>query len=656
MTEPKQWVKEDPEREDVFWPTEAMKERAWVSDESIYEEALENPQEFWAKHAEEGIDWYEKWDETYTEEPYDYEWFEGGKLNLAYNAVDRHVENGNGDKNAIIWEPEPTDEETIRMTYSELQSEVSKFANVLEGFGVEKGDRVGIYMPMIPEALIAMLATARVGAAHSVVFSAFSPDSLKDRLEDANAKVLVTADGYYRRGKPLNLKKNADKGLEGSPVEDVVTVKRTDANVNMEDGRDHWYHELMEGADDQHEPAVMNSSDLAFILYTSGTTGKPKGVMHHVGGYAVQAYLTAKWNFNLHEDDIFWCTADVGWITGHTYINYGPLLNGVTTVVYEGAPDYPEYDRLWQIIEDEGVTGFYTAPTAIRMFIKQGEKWPEKHDLSSLRILGTVGEPINKDAWLWYFENIGGGRTPVIDTWWQTETGANVINALPGIGPFIPTYAGKPFPGINADLLDTEGSTVGTNEGGYLTLQSPFPPSLIRGVYKRPEKFKDEYWSEYGPDYYFTSDGARKDADGNIRITGRLDDVMNVAGHRLATGEVENALGKHDAVAEPAVVSRPDDVKGEVPVAFVMLEKDADVDPEKLQEELIQLVDDTIGPTARPADIIIADEVPKTRSGKIMRRILKSLVRGEDVGDLTTLRNPGAVEDLQKKLEESDNS
>ncbi|MFW6104533.1 MAG: acetate--CoA ligase [Candidatus Bipolaricaulota bacterium] len=650
MTEPKQWVKEDPEKEDVFWPTEEMKERAWVSDESIYDEALENPQEFWAKHAEEGIDWYEKWDEVYTEEPYNYEWFVGGKLNLAYNAVDRHVENGNGDKNAIIWEPEPTDEETVRLTYSDLLEEVSKFANVLENFGVEKGDRVGIYMPMVPEALIAMLATARVGAAHSVVFSAFSPESLKDRLKDANAKVLITADGYYRRGKPLNLKKNANKGLQGSPVEDVVTVQRTGADVEMEEGRDHWYHELMEDADSEHEPAVMNSSDLAFILYTSGTTGKPKGVMHHVGGYTVQSYLTAKWNFNLHDDDIFWCTADVGWITGHTYINYGPLLNGITTVVYEGAPDYPEYDRLWEIIENEGVTGFYTAPTAIRMFIKQGTEWPEKHDLSSLRILGTVGEPINKDAWLWYFNHIGGGRCPLVDTWWQTETGANVINALPGIGPFIPTFAGKPFPGINADLLDTEGNPVGTNEGGYLTIKSPFPPSLIRGVYKRPEKFKEEYWSEYGPDYYFTSDGARKDEDDNIRITGRLDDVMNVAGHRLATGEVENALGKHDAVAEPAVVSRPDEVKGEVPVAFVMLEKGADIDSETLQKELIQLVDDTIGPTARPADIIIAEEVPKTRSGKIMRRILKSLVRGEDVGDLTTLRNPEAVEDLQKKL------
>ena len=650
MTEPKKWVKEDPEREDVFWPTEEMKERAWVSDESIYEEALEDPQGFWAKHAEEGIDWYEKWDEVYTEEPYNYEWFAGGKLNLCYNAVDRHVENGKGDEDAIIWEPEPTDEETVRMTYSELLEEVSKFANVLESFGVEKGDRVGIYMPMVPEALIAMLATARVGAAHSVVFSAFSPDSLKDRLEDANAKVLVTADGYYRRGKPLNLKKNANKGLQGSPVENVVTVQRTGKDVEMQEGRDHWYHELMKDADTEHEPEVMNSSDLAFILYTSGTTGKPKGVMHHVGGYTVQAYLTAKWNFNLHDDDIFWCTADVGWITGHTYINYGPLLNGVTTLVYEGAPDYPEYDRLWEIIEDEGVTSFYTAPTAIRMFIKQGTEWPEKHDLSSLRILGTVGEPINKDAWLWYFENIGGGRCPVVDTWWQTETGANVINALPGVGPFIPTVAGKPFPGIDVDLLDTEGNPVGVDEGGYLTIKSPFPPSLIRGVYKRPEKFKDEYWSEYGPDYYFTSDGARKDEDGNIRITGRLDDVMNVAGHRLATGEVENALGKHELVAEPAVVSRPDEVKGEVPVAFVMVKKGAEFDEETLQKELIQLVDDTIGPTARPADIIIADEVPKTRSGKIMRRILKSLVRGEDVGDLTTLRNPETVEELQEKL------
>ncbi len=651
MTEPKQWVKPDPEKEDVFWPTEEMKEQAWVSDESIYEEALENPEEFWAEQAEEGIDWYEKWDEVYTEEPYDYEWFVGGKLNLAYNAVDRHVENGKGDENAIIWESEPTDEDTVRITYSELKDEVSKFANVLESLGVEKGDRVGIYMPMIPEALIAMLATARVGAAHSVVFSAFSPDSLKDRLEDANAKVLVTADGYYRRGKPLNLKKNANKGLRGSPVENVVTVKRTGGDVEMEEGRDHWYHELMEDASTEHEPAVMNSSDLAFILYTSGTTGKPKGVMHHVGGYAVQAYLTTKWNFDLHEGDIFWCTADVGWITGHTYINYGPLMNGATTVVYEGAPDYPEYDRLWEIIENEGVTQFYTAPTAIRMFIKQGTEWPEKHDLSSLKVLGTVGEPINKDAWMWYFETIGGGRCPIIDTWWQTETGANVINALPGVGPFIPVYAGRPFPGINANLLDTEGKPVGVDEGGYLTLKSPFPPSLIRGVYKRPEKFKEEYWSEYGPSYYFTSDGARKDEEGNIRITGRLDDVMNVAGHRLATGEVENAIGKHELVAESAVVSRPDDVKGEVPIAFVMLERGADVDSETLKKELIGLVDDTIGPTARPADIIIADEVPKTRSGKIMRRILKSLVKGENPGDLTTLRNPEAVERLQEKIQ-----
>lgn len=625
-----------------------MKERAWVSDESIYEEAAQSPEEFWAEQARQGIDWYEEWDETYRQEPYDYDWFVGGKLNLAYNALDRHVEAGKGDKTALIWEPEPTDQATVKYTYSELLEEVSKFANVLEGLGVEKGDRVGIYMPMIPEALVAMLGCARVGAVHSVVFSAFSPDSLRDRLDDANAKVLITADGYHRRGKPLNLKKNADKGVKDSPTDKVVVVNRAGLDVNMKSGRDHWYSDLMEGSSSDHEPAVMNSTDLAFILYTSGTTGRPKGVMHHVGGYTVQTYLTAKWNFDLHEDDIFWCTADVGWITGHSYINYGPLLNGVSTVVYEGAPDYPEYDRFWQIIEEQGVTGFYTAPTAIRMFIKQGKEWPEKHDLSSLRILGTVGEPINKDAWLWYYENIGGGRCPVIDTWWQTETGANVINALPGVGPFIPTYAGKPFPGINAELLDTEGQPVGVDEGGYLTLRPPFPPSLVRGVYKRPEKFRDEYWSEYGPEYYYTSDGARKDEEGNIRITGRLDDVMNVAGHRLATGEVENAISKHEDVAEAAVVSRPDDVKGEVPVAFVMLERGADA--EGLEEELIKLVDDAIGPTARPADIVIADEVPKTRSGKIMRRILKSLVRGEDVGDLTTLRNPESVEELQKKL------
>ncbi|MFP4588934.1 MAG: acetate--CoA ligase [Candidatus Bipolaricaulota bacterium] len=648
MVQEKKWAKPHPKHKDVFVPTEEMKERAWVSDESIYEEAAQSPEEFWAEQARQGIDWYEEWDETYRQEPYDYDWFVGGKLNLAYNALDRHVEAGKGDKTALIWEPEPTDQATVKYTYSELLEEVSKFANVLEGLGVEKGDRVGIYMPMIPEALVAMLGCARVGAVHSVVFSAFSPDSLRDRLDDANAKVLITADGYHRRGKPLNLKKNADKGVKDSPTDKVVVVNRAGLDVNMKSGRDHWYSDLMEGSSSDHEPAVMNSTDLAFILYTSGTTGRPKGVMHHVGGYTVQTYLTAKWNFDLHEDDIFWCTADVGWITGHSYINYGPLLNGVSTVVYEGAPDYPEYDRFWQIIEEQGVTGFYTAPTAIRMFIKQGKEWPEKHDLSSLRILGTVGEPINKDAWLWYYENIGGGRCPVIDTWWQTETGANVINALPGVGPFIPTYAGKPFPGINAELLDTEGQPVGVDEGGYLTLRPPFPPSLVRGVYKRPEKFRDEYWSEYGPEYYYTSDGARKDEEGNIRITGRLDDVMNVAGHRLATGEVENAISKHEDVAEAAVVSRPDDVKGEVPVAFVMLERGADA--EGLEEELIKLVDDAIGPTARPADIVIADEVPKTRSGKIMRRILKSLVRGEDVGDLTTLRNPESVEELQKKL------
>lgn len=652
MAEAKQWVERDPQGEDVFWPNEAMKERAWVSDASIYEEAMEDPEEFWAEQAREGIDWFEEWEETYQQEPYNYEWFVGGKLNLAYNALDRHVEGGKADETALIWEPEPTDEETVKYTYGELLEEVSKFSNVLESLGVEKGDRVGIYMPMIPESLVAMLACARVGAAHSVVFSAFSPDSLKDRLLDADAKVLITADGYYRRGKPLNLKKNADKGADGSPVEDMVVVKRAGVDVDMMEGRDHWYGDLMEGASAEHEPAVMDSSDLAFILYTSGTTGKPKGVMHHVGGYTVQAYLTAKWNFDLHDGDIFWCTADVGWITGHTYINYGPLLNGVTTLVYEGAPDYPEYDRLWEIVEDNGVTGFYTAPTAIRMFIKQGTEWPEKHDLSSIRVLGTVGEPINKDAWMWYFENIGGGRCPVVDTWWQTETGANVINALPGVGPFIPTYAGKAFPGIKAELLDTEGNEVGVDEGGYLTLRPPFPPSLIRGVYGRPEKFRDEYWSEYGPEYYYTSDGARKDEDGNIRITGRLDDVMNVAGHRLATGEVENAVSQHEDVAEAAVVSRPDEVKGEVPVAFVMLERGAD--PEGLEEELIKLVDDAIGPTARPADIIIADEVPKTRSGKIMRRILKSLVRGEDVGDLTTLRNPESVERLQEKVSQAE--
>ncbi|MEN3010957.1 MAG: acetate--CoA ligase [Candidatus Bipolaricaulaceae bacterium] len=640
------WVQPDPKRENWYWPTEAMKARAWVSDPKVYEEAAANPVAFWAKRAEE-IVWFQKWSETYVDEPYAHKWFVGGKLNLSYNSLDRHVEAGKGNKVALIWEPEPPHEPNRVLTYRELLAEVSRLANALKRLGIRKGDRIGIYLPMIPEAVIAMQACVRIGAVHTVVFSAFSAESLRDRLLDSGARLLITADGYYRRGKLIDLKPQADQALTGTKVEKVIVVRRTGHAVPMDPKRDIWYHELVQGEKDFCPAEPLDSEDLAFILYTSGTTGKPKGVMHTTGGYAVQVYTTAKWDFNLHEDDVHFCTADVGWITGHSYVNYGPLMNGVATVVYEGSPDYPDFGRMWQIVEKHKVTVYYTAPTAIRMHVKWGDEWPKKYDLSTLRVLGTVGEPINEEAWLWYFKLIGGERCPIIDTWWQTETGATCVQALPGIGPFIPTVAGRPFPGIRAKIVDAGGAPVKPGEGGYLVLEPPFPPALTRGLYGDPEKFRATYFGEFGPRLYFTKDGARMDEMGNIRITGRVDDVMNVAGHRLATAEVEDALSQHPLVSEVAVVSRPDEIKGEVPVAFVLLKAGAQPS-EDLKKELIKTVDKYIGPTARPAEIYFVEDVPKTRSGKIMRRILKALVRGEPVGDITTLRNPECVEDLKR--------
>ncbi len=649
MADALQWVKKDPNEENVFWPTEELKKRTWVSDEAIYEQAKSDPEAFWAGHAKD-LHWFKPWDKTYEFAPQAYKWFVGGKTNLSYNSLDRHIEAGKGDNLALIWEPEPIDEQPVKLTYKQLHEQVSKLANALKALGVKKGDAVGIYLPMIPEAVVAMQACARIGAPHSVVFSAFSPDSLRDRMVDCEAKVVITADGYFRRGKAINLKANADAGIENSPVEKLVVVKRTGVDVPMTEGRDVWYHDIVANASSDCPAEQMDSEDLAFLLYTSGTTGKPKGIMHTTGGYAVQAHITAKWNFDLHEGDVYWCTADVGWITGHTYINYGPLMNGVTSLLYEGSPDAPDYGRFWAIIEKHKVTQLYTAPTAIRMFVKWGDEWPNKYDLSSLRLLGTVGEPINVDAWLWYFNVIGGGRCPIIDTWWQTETGANMVNSLPGIGPFIPTIAGRPFPGVLGDILDSGGTPLGIDEGGYLSIFSPFPPSLTRGIYGDMERFKSQYFTEYGAERYFTSDGARKDAIGNIRITGRVDDVMNVAGHRLATAEVESALAQNDNVAEVAVVSRPHDLKGEVPVAFVLLR--AGIEPsEEITKSLMTTVNQVIGPTGRPDQIVFAHEVPKTRSGKIMRRVLKALVRHEPVGDLTTLQNPESVSDLKKLVD-----
>jgi len=640
------WVTEKDEQ-GRYWPSEEMKKKAFMSDPGIYEEAAKDPGAFWAKMAKEGLDWFEDFSANYEFKPPHYKWFLGGKINACYNCLDRHVIAGKGDNTAMVWVPEPTDEEAKKFSYSELLALVKKFANVLKKLGVKEGDRVGIYLPMIPEVQIAMLACARIGAVHSVCFSAFSGDSLKARLIDSEAKVLVTSDGYYRRGKPLNLKKNADIGVEGSPVKNVIVVKRGGLEVEMKEGRDFWYHELMEKAEEECEAVPLDSEHMLFTLYTSGTTGKPKGIIHETGGYMAQAHWVCKWAFDLHEDDVFWCTADVGWITGHTFNCYGPLSVGTTMLFFEGAPDYPDKDRWWKIIEDNKVSVFYTAPTAIRMFVMWGDQYPAKHDLSSLRWLGTVGEPIDHDAWNWYFEKIGGSRCPIIDTWWQTETGAPLICALPGVGPFVPSVAGRPFPGVNAEIVDTQGNPIAKDDGGYLILKSPFPPAMLRGVWKNPERYVSTYFSEYGNEIYYAGDGARFFDNDNIRITGRLDDVMKVAGHRLSTAELESAIDLHPMVSECAVVPRPHEIKGEVPIAFVILK--AGTPNDELKAELIQHVRKEIGPTAKPAEIYFVQDLPKTRSGKIMRRMLKSLLTDKPLGDVTTLQNPDAMERLKQK-------
>ncbi len=657
------WVVKDARGKEVWWPSEELKRRAWVNDESIYEEAGKDPEAFWARLAKEGLHWYKGWDKVYEWTPPHFRWFVGGKINASHNAADRHMNTGRRYKAAIIWEPEPTDEPGRILTYHDLYREVNKFANVLKALGVKKGDRVGIYLPMIPELQIAMLACTRIGAVHSVVFSAFSAESLRTRLEDAEAKVLITADGYYRRGRLLNLKAEADKAVEGTGVKDVVAIKRAGLDVNMVEGRDHWWHELMRGADPYCEPEAMDSEDTMFILYTSGTTGRPKGVVHTTGGYLAQAYWTSKWDFDIHDDDIFWCTADIGWITGHTYSCYGPLMLGATMLVYEGAPDYPEPDRWWAILEKYGVTVLYTAPTAIRMFVKHGEKWPRKHDLTSLRILGTVGESIDREAWLWYFYNIGGGRCPIIDTWWQTETGGTLVNSLPGVGPFIPTVAGRSFPGTRHRVLDDAGREVGMKESGSLVQLGPFAPGMLRDIYGDPERYEELYFSRYRDRVchvydghvryrarvYYTYDRARVwDETYNIRLGGREDDVMKVAGHRLATAEVENALTEHEAVAEAAVVPAPHEIKGEVPVAFVIPKKGDP--PDELAREITAKVVKKIGPTAKPERIIFTPNLPKTRSGKIMRRVLKALLANEPIGDTSTLLNPESIEELRRKV------
>jgi acetyl-CoA synthetase len=627
----------------VFEPSAEFVARSVVSDPAIYQRAAEDPEAFWAEQAEQ-LSWSRRWDSVMEWTPPWVKWFVGGTLNVSANCLDRHVAAGGGDKVAYHWEGEPGDTRTI--TYRELLDEVGRFANALKGLGVRKGDRVAIYLGMVPELPVAMLACARIGAAHSVVFGGFSAESLKDRINDAEAKVLVTADGGYRRGQVVPLKANADEAVAECPsIEHVVTVRRTGGEHPFVEGRDLWYHDLVADQPTACEPEGMDAEDLLFLLYTSGTTGKPKGIAHTTGGYLTQVAATHRMIFDLHEDDVYWCAADIGWVTGHSYIVYGPLANHTTGILYEGAPDWPDKDRLWAIAERYGATILYTAPTAIRAFMRWGTEFPERHDLSSLRLLGSVGEPINPEAWVWYWTYIGGGRCPIVDTWWQTETGAILITPLPGITALKPGSATNPFPGIQADVVDEQGTSVPLGGGGYLVLRHPWP-SIARTIWGDPDRYVDTYFGRYGPEVYLAGDGAKRDEDGYFWLLGRIDDVMNIAGHRLSTYEIESALVDDQKVAEAAVVSRPDALKGEGIVAFVTLKGGFEGD-EAMLKELRDHVAHVIGPIARPDDIIFTPDLPKTRSGKIMRRLLRDVARGNRLGDVTTLANAEIVEQIR---------
>jgi acetyl-CoA synthetase len=638
-----------------FRPSLAFSERAHVSTDELHRRAAADFEGYWAERAAE-LDWIEPWKTVMEWDPPNVKWFTGGKLNASVNCVDRHIRGSRRNKAALIFEGEPGDRRTL--TYWDLYVEVGKFANVLKRLGVKKGDRVAIYLPLIPEAAIAMLACARIGAIHSVVFGGFSPDSLTDRINDSQCKVLVTADGGYRRGSIVPLKRNADEALERCPsIEHVVVVMRRpgaagdEAFARMKEGRDHWYHRLMQEAPAHCEPEPMDSEDVLYILYTSGTTGKPKGIVHTTGGYMTGVAATTKLVFDLREDDVFWCTADVGWVTGHSYLVYGPLANGATCVMYEGAPDWPERDRFWDIAERLGVTIFYTAPTAIRAFMKWGKQHPEKHDLSRLRLLGSVGEPINPEAWVWYWNAIGGERCPVVDTWWQTETGAIVISPLPGLTEAKPGSATVPLPGFFAEILDHKGDVIPVG-GGLLALTRPWP-SMLRTIWGDHDRYVDTYFSKWPgrPDLYFPGDGAKRDEDGFFWLLGRVDDVLNVAGHRIGTMEVESALVEHPAVAEAAVVGKEHDIKGQAIAAFVTLRDGAAAADHELREELRDFVARKIGAIARPDDILFSADLPKTRSGKIMRRLLRDIAEGRALGDTTTLADPAVVSKLKEQYE-----
>ncbi len=629
----------------IFPPPEHFRKQANVRSKSVYQKAKRNPEKMWEEFAKE-LHWFKKWKKVLEWDPPFAKWFVGGKTNICFNCLDIHVETERKNKAALIWEAE--DGETKIFTYWDLYREVNRFSNVLKKLGIKKGDRVAIYMPMIPELAVAMLACARIGAPHSVVFGGFSSESLKDRINDCKAKLLITADGGYRRGNIIPLKKNADEALKYTPsIKKTVVVKRIGDKIKtpMKQERDLWWHDLMAEAPPYCKPAQMDSEDTLYILYTSGTTGKPKGIVHTTGGYMVGTYATTKWVFDIKEFDTYWCTADIGWVTGHSYIVYGPLANGATTLMYEGAPNYPHEGRFWEIVQKHRVTIFYTAPTAIRAFMKWGEEHPQKYDLSSLRLLGSVGEPINPEAWMWYYVHIGNKKCPIVDTWWQTETGAIMITPLPGITPLKPGSATFPFPGIDADIFDEEGKSV--KEGaGYLIIKKPWP-SMLRTIYGNKKRYIKQYWSKY-PGIYFTGDGAKRDKDGYFWIIGRVDDVINVSGHRIGTMEVESALVDNKKVAEAAVIGRKDELKGQAIVAFVTPKKG--IKPsKKLEQELKEQVVKKIGPIARPEEIIFTDELPKTRSGKIMRRLLRDIAEGKALGDTTTLADPNVIKELKER-------
>jgi acetyl-CoA synthetase len=649
----------------VFPPSKEFAKRAHIKSlaqyREMYFESIRSPEKFWAKQAKNEIAWFKPWKQVLKWKAPNAQWFVGGKLNVSFNCLDKWLGTPTANKAALIWEGEPaTDgkpgEERV-LTYRQLHREVCRFANVLKRNGIRKGDRVIIYLPMIPEAAIAMLACTRIGAVHSVVFGGFSAQSVADRIFDCQAKMVITADGGFRRGAVVPLKKNVDDALVirdadgrhlARTIDKVIVLRRANNEVHIAEGRDVWWHRELEYVDADCPPAQLDSEAPLFILYTSGSTGKPKGILHTTGGYLLGAKMTSKYVFDLRDDDVYWCTADIGWVTGHSYVVYGPLANGATSLMYEGAPNWPEADRFWRIIAKYGVTILYTAPTAIRAFMKWGVEWPQKHDLSSLRLLGSVGEPINPEAWMWYHQHIGGKRCPIVDTWWQTETGGIMITPLPGVTPTKPGSATLPFFGVFPEVVDDKGKAVPRNTGGKLVIRKPWP-AMLRGIWGDKKRFKEVYWSEV-PGSYFTGDGCRRDEDGYFWIVGRIDDVLNVAGHRIGTAEVESALVSNQKVAEAAVVGRPDELKGQALVAFVTLKTGVHATPE-LRDELRQHVGKEIGPVAKPDDIRFADALPKTRSGKIMRRLLKQIATGGEIkGDTTTLEDLSVV----AKLSQSD--